>query len=63
MLFYGWWYARASCINGKSRAELPATYEASCPPLNDMIFNYVRQFAGVVFMTGSEILDWYNAVA
>jgi hypothetical protein len=22
-----------------------------------------RQFAGVVFMTGSEILDWYNAVA
>jgi hypothetical protein len=24
---------------------------------------YVRQFAGVVFMTGSEILDWYNAVA
>ena len=23
----------------------------------DMIFNYIRQFAGVVFMTGSEILD------
>jgi hypothetical protein len=29
----------------------------------DMIFNYIRQFAGVVFMTGSEILDWYTAVA
>jgi peptidoglycan/xylan/chitin deacetylase (PgdA/CDA1 family) len=29
----------------------------------DMIFEYIRQFAGVVFMTGSEILDWYNAVA
>jgi peptidoglycan/xylan/chitin deacetylase (PgdA/CDA1 family) len=26
----------------------------------DMIFDYVRQFEGVVFMTGSEILDWYN---
>jgi hypothetical protein len=26
-------------------------------------FEYIRQFAGVVFMTGSEILDWYNAVA
>jgi allantoinase len=29
----------------------------------DMIFNYIRQFAGVVFMTGSEILDWYTSVA
>ncbi len=28
----------------------------------DMIFDYIRQFEGVVFMTGSEILDWYNAV-
>jgi peptidoglycan/xylan/chitin deacetylase (PgdA/CDA1 family) len=27
----------------------------------DMIFDYIRQFAGVVFMTGSEILDWYNS--
>ena len=27
----------------------------------DMIFDYIRQFEGVVFMTGSEILDWYNA--
>jgi len=27
----------------------------------DMIFDYLRQFEGVVFMTGSEILDWYNA--
>jgi hypothetical protein len=26
----------------------------------EMIFDYIRQFAGVVFMTGSEILDWYN---
>jgi len=25
-----------------------------------MIFDYIRQFEGVVFMTGSEILDWYN---
>ena len=29
----------------------------------DMISEYIRQFAGVVFMTGSEILDWYNSVA
>jgi peptidoglycan/xylan/chitin deacetylase (PgdA/CDA1 family) len=29
----------------------------------DMIFEYIRQFAGVVFMTGSEILDWFNTVA
>lgn len=29
----------------------------------DMLFDYIRQFAGVVFMTGSEILDWYNSVA
>jgi peptidoglycan/xylan/chitin deacetylase (PgdA/CDA1 family) len=29
----------------------------------DMIFEYIRQFAGVVFMTGSDILDWYNTVA
>ena len=27
----------------------------------DMIFEYVRRFEGVVFMTGSEILDWYNS--
>ena len=27
----------------------------------DMLFAYIRQFAGVIFMTGSEILDWYNA--
>ncbi len=26
----------------------------------NMIFDYIRQFEGVVFMTGSEILDWYN---
>ena len=26
----------------------------------DRIFDYIRQFEGVVFMTGSEILDWYN---
>lgn len=29
----------------------------------DMIFDYIRQFQGVVFMTGSEILDWYNGAA
>jgi hypothetical protein len=28
-----------------------------------MIFDYMRQFEGVVFMTGSEILDWYNKAA
>ena len=28
MLFYGWSCDRASCINGKSRAELPSPYEA-----------------------------------
>ena len=27
----------------------------------NMIFDYIRQFEGVVFMTGSEILDWYNS--
>ena len=26
----------------------------------DMIFDYIRQFEGVVWMTGSEILDWYQ---
>ena len=29
----------------------------------DMIFDYIRQFEGVAFMTGSEILDWYTSVA
>ena len=29
----------------------------------DMLFDYMRQFEGVVFMTGSEILDWYNKAA
>ncbi len=28
-----------------------------------MIFDYIRQFEGVVFMTGSEILDWYNSTS
>jgi peptidoglycan/xylan/chitin deacetylase (PgdA/CDA1 family) len=27
----------------------------------EQIFEYIRGFEGVVFMTGSEILDWYNA--
>jgi len=27
----------------------------------EMIFEYIRQFEGVLFMTGSEILDWYNS--
>jgi allantoinase len=29
----------------------------------EQIFTYIRQFPGVVFMTGSEIVDWYNSVA
>ena len=29
----------------------------------DMALNYIRRFKGVEFMTGSEILDWYNSVA
>lgn len=29
----------------------------------DMLFSYIKQFEGVIFMTGSEILDWYNTVA
>ena len=29
----------------------------------DKIFDYIRQFEGVVFMTGSEILDWYNSAS
>src|SRR5712691_4785399 len=36
MLFCGWYYDCASCINGKSRAELPLPYEAICLPLNPM---------------------------
>jgi allantoinase len=27
----------------------------------EMIFDYIKQFEGVVFMTGSEILDWYKS--
>jgi len=27
----------------------------------EMIFDYIKQFEGVLFMTGSEILDWYNS--
>lgn len=27
----------------------------------NMIFDYIRQFEAVIFMTGSEILDWYNS--
>ena len=27
----------------------------------DAIFDYISRFEGVVFMTGSEILDWYNS--
>jgi peptidoglycan/xylan/chitin deacetylase (PgdA/CDA1 family) len=27
----------------------------------DMIFDYLRQHEGVVFMTGSQILDWYKS--
>ncbi len=29
----------------------------------DKIFEYISQFQGVVYMTGSEILDWYKAEA
>src|SRR5712692_8956575 len=35
-LFYGWSWDRVLCINGKSRAELPSTYDDRCPPLNPM---------------------------
>ena len=27
----------------------------------DMIFDYISRFQGVSFMTGSEVLDWYNS--
>src|SRR5215216_6940908 len=43
LLFYGWSYDRASCINGKSGAELPSTPEGSCPPLNLMGCGIVRK--------------------
>src|SRR6266852_3683637 len=36
MLFYEGSCDRASCINEKSRAELPSTSEDSCSPLNPM---------------------------
>ena len=29
----------------------------------DRVFDYIRQFEGVVFMTGNEILDWYNSAS
>ena len=29
----------------------------------DMVLNYIRRFKEVEFMTGSEILDWYNSAA
>jgi peptidoglycan/xylan/chitin deacetylase (PgdA/CDA1 family) len=29
----------------------------------DQIFEYIKRHAGIVFMTGSEILDWYKSVA
>jgi len=35
-LFYDESCDRASCINGKSRAELPSTSDDSCPPRNPM---------------------------
>src|SRR5262245_44108792 len=35
-LFYDGPCDRALCINGKSRAKLPSTYDDSCPPLNPM---------------------------
>jgi hypothetical protein len=43
LLFYGWSYDRASCINGKSGAELPSTPEGSCPPLNLMGCGILRK--------------------
>jgi len=39
------------------------SYTPHCVRYYDMTFEDIRQFAGVVMMTGSEILDWYNAVA
>ncbi len=29
----------------------------------NQIFQYIKQYEGVLFMTGSEILDWYKEVA
>jgi hypothetical protein len=29
----------------------------------DRIIDYIRQFEGVVLMTGREILDWYNSAS
>lgn len=29
----------------------------------DRIFEYIKGHQGVLFMTGSEILDWYREVA
>jgi hypothetical protein len=43
LLFYAWSYDRASCINGKSGAELPSTPEGSCPPLNLMGCGILRK--------------------
>jgi hypothetical protein len=29
----------------------------------DQIFDYIKGKDGVIFMTGSEIVDWYKSVA
>jgi len=29
----------------------------------NQIFHYIKQYEGVLIMTGSEILDWYKEVA
>src|SRR6266705_7171673 len=46
MLFYDGYYDRPSCINGKSRGELPSLCEAICLPLNQVecgIYSSTRQ--------------------
>jgi hypothetical protein len=38
-------------------------YTPHCVRYYDMVFQDIWRFARVVMMTGSAILDWYNAVA
>ena len=50
-----WSCSHASCINGKSRAELPSTSEDSCPPLNPM--ECANSLAGLAFARGLAVVE------
>src|SRR6266705_1155537 len=63
MLFCGWYYDYASCINGKSRAELPLPYEAICLPLNPMECGIFSRRYGLDHGVGHPLLLLYDVKA